>query len=359
MKKNTAIICLSPHYGGMELDAIRYAQLLSDNLNVFLIAKKGSSIEEGYTARSTNSTIKFISIPFRSNFSLSIIFGVRKIIKEHKIQNVIFFGASELKSLYFSFLNLDINLIIRHGTTKSHPKKDWLHRLVYSQVNWHIPICKHIANNIQYIIPFGKSTRIKVIYPSLPERFFEHNKSPRKSNEVLTLLIVSRITEGKGHIDAIRACATLDRNGISFNLVCVGDIDPNFSEKLNNTLNKVSYRSNITFPGFSDNVVEYYNRADIFIFPSRGEGLSNSFIEALGSGLQCISYNNTSFPELKEAGFKFQMAEDGNLEDLVEKLNQSVMNLKINDTDISNNITLAKELFCKKRERTEILALLV
>ncbi|HED05980.1 MAG TPA: glycosyltransferase [Ignavibacteria bacterium] len=359
MKKNTAIICLSPHYGGMELDAIRYAQLLSDSLNIILIAKKGSSIEEGYTARATNNTIKLISIPFRSNFSFSIIFGVRKIIKEHKIQNVIFFGASELKSLYFSFLNLDINLIIRHGTTKSHPKKDWLHQLVYSQVNWHIPICKHIANNVKYIIPFGKSTLMKVIYPSLPEKFFEYNNSSRKNDEILTLLIVSRITEGKGHIDAIQACATLDHNGISFNLVCVGDIDPNFSEKLNNTLNNISYRSNIKYPGFSDNVVEYYNRADIFIFPSRGEGLSNSFIEALGSGLQCVSYNNTSFPELKDVGFKFQMAKDGNIEDLVAKLNQSVMDLKTNDTDLNDNITLAKELFCNKRERTEILALLV
>ena len=59
--------------------------------------------------------------------------------------------------------------------------------------------------------------------------------------------------------------------------------------------------------GYTNDVEKYYKVADIFLFPSYGEGLSNAFIEALAHNLVCICYNNTSFPELKDLGFYFQM----------------------------------------------------
>jgi len=52
--------------------------------------------------------------------------------------------------------------------------------------------------------------------------------------------------------------------------------------------------------GFSDNVQQYLQTADVFLFPSHGEGLGNAFIEALANNLICISYDNTTFPEFQE-----------------------------------------------------------
>ena len=45
IKKNTAIICLSPNHGGMEIDSIKLAKKLSIYSKIFLIAKSGSFIE--------------------------------------------------------------------------------------------------------------------------------------------------------------------------------------------------------------------------------------------------------------------------------------------------------------------------
>ncbi|MEA3373149.1 MAG: lipopolysaccharide biosynthesis protein, partial [Campylobacterota bacterium] len=127
------------------------AEKLAPYSKTVLIAKTGHFIANEVASKRDDFFLETIS--FNSNLSLSIIFGARKIIKKYDIKNVIFFGASELKSLYFSFLGLDINLIIRHGTTKSTPKKDWFHRLIYSKVNYHIAICEHLANNVKEIIP--------------------------------------------------------------------------------------------------------------------------------------------------------------------------------------------------------------
>ena len=45
----------------------------------------------------------------------------------------------------------------------------------------------------------------------------------------------------------------------------------------------------IKYTGIVSNPEEYYKVADIFVFPSRSEGLPNALLEALSSGLPCVS----------------------------------------------------------------------
>lgn len=358
-KANTAIICLSPYFGGMEMDSIRLAKSLAAHVGVCFVVRHGAEIHKYYGSEAHKDNVAVESVKFHSNFSFAIIFGVRKIIEQYKIRNVIFFGASEMRSLYFSFLNKDINLIIRHGTTKSHPKKDFLHRLIYSKVAWHIAISRHLADNVAYIIPLGKNSRIQVIYPSLrflPEQIQE---AQVRHPETVTLLLVSRIAEGKGHIDAINACQILHDKGIRFRLIFAGELDSNFSGKLDSALSGKPYRTLIEFPGFCENVGEYYKQADIFLYPSKGEGFGNAFAEALAHGLICIAYNNTTFPEFRQAGFDFFMAENGNVASLKSALLAALDYLLTQKTPLLENIELARQTFGTHRETEQLLELLV
>ena len=92
----------------MELDAIKLAKKLSASLQIVMIAKKDYFIDKQRNEYLGYNGIKLETISFKSSLSLSIILNVRKIIKQYGIKNIIFFGASELKSLYFSFLGLDV-----------------------------------------------------------------------------------------------------------------------------------------------------------------------------------------------------------------------------------------------------------
>lgn len=355
---NTAIICLSPYYGGMEMDAFQMAVMLSEFTKVTFLVKKDSLIEKKHKKEAIKLGIKVESVGFIKNISLSLIIGVRKIIKTNKIKNVIYFGASELKSLYFSFLKLEINLLIKHGTTKSSSKKDFLHRLIYSQVDFHIAICEHIAKNVKQIIPFGKKTQLVTIYSSL-RNMPSHIRNPEKCvDRPLVILHVARITDGKGQIDAIKACEVLYAQNKDFIFYLVGDMDPNYENQFQSFLNNLPYKDSIRLEGFTADIAQYYRKADLFIFPSKGEGLSNSFIEALSYGLACISYKNTSFPELKTLGFEFQIAEDQNIESLKDTLHSSLKYIEQHPVPIYENIELAKQLFTKERELKDFLALL-
>jgi len=73
VKQNTAIICLSPYSGGMELDAIK-------------LAKKGAFIESKKDEFVGFNGIKLETISFKSSFSLNIILNARKIIKKYNIK---------------------------------------------------------------------------------------------------------------------------------------------------------------------------------------------------------------------------------------------------------------------------------
>ena len=135
----------------MENDSIKLAKLLFHEYAVTLYCKKGSFIHDKLNSQ---TSVNYVPIGFLSRkFSLSMLFSVRKEIIKRKIKHVVFFGASELKTLYFSFLGLDLNLIVRHGTTKTKPKTDWFHQIIYSSVNTHVALSKHLLNNVKMIVP--------------------------------------------------------------------------------------------------------------------------------------------------------------------------------------------------------------
>lgn len=329
------------------------AKKLTPYSKTILIAKKDCFIAK--EMHGNKDGIKLETIQFKSNLGPALIFGVRKLILRHDIKNVIFFGASELKSLYFSFLGLDINLIIRHGTTKSRPKKDWFHRLIYSDVNYHIAICEHLAKNVKHIIPFGKQTQIKVIYSSLSSTAKPKAHFPQKKTK---LLHIGRIAKGKGQEDAILACHKLIDENIDFTLTLVGGFDEAYKNEFMEFLEHCPYKEKVILTGHTQDVQHYIDDSDIFIFPSHGEGLSNAFLEALSNNLICISYDNTSFPELQALGFYFYMVENKNIHALQEKLFKVIGSIKTEQGKCQDNYPLAVSLFSLKKEIQSYLEIL-
>lgn len=337
----------------MEIDSIKLAKKLSADVPITLIAKTNCFIANSKDDYVGYNNIELETISFRSSISLSIALGVRRIVQEKGIKNVIFFGASELKSLYFSFLGLNINLIVRHGTTKSRPKKDWFHRLIYSDVNTHVSICKHLQKNVEYIIPFGKHSKSVMIYPSL--ELPDITKTP---HDKLTLLHVGRIAEGKGQSDALEACRILYNNGIDFTFYLVGGFDEKYQSRFMEQYDSLPYKEKIILVGFTKNVQEYYAKADIFLFPSHGEGFGNAFVEALEYGLVCVTYANTSFIEFKEMGLYFHLAKNKDINDLSSKFLSVYNNFK-NEKELSQtNVSFVNNVFSIDREVQQYLEIL-
>ena len=356
-KHPTAIICLSHHTGGMELAATKLAKVLSNYIDVTYIIKKDTFIHQECQNNSDYKTLKYETVDFSTTLlSPGIIFGVKKIIKKHNIKNVIFVGASEMKSLYFAFLGLDINLIVRHGTIKSHPKKDWFHRLVYSNVATHVAISKYMATNVKKIIPFGDNSQLKVIVPSLANKLSQ--LPPTQDTDRLHILHAGRVTSGKGIDKAILACEILEKEHIDFSFDNFGPADKKYEAQLEQLLASISYKEKIHINGFTDKIYDEYMKHDIFLFPTPDEGYGNVMMESISHGIIVLAFDNTAISNFGEMGFHIHLVEDKNLEALKERLLYIAQNLADEKKKAYANREKAKVVFAPKREAMEYIELL-
>ncbi|WP_457747148.1 glycosyltransferase [Sulfurimonas sp.] len=355
-RQNTAVICLSHHTGGMELAATKLAKVLSNYVNITYIIKENTFIHNECKNNTDYKELHYATVNFKTTLlSPGIIFGVRKVIQEKNIKNVIFVGASEMKSLYFAFLGLDVNLIVRHGTIKSHPKKDWFHTLVYSNVATHVAISKYMSGNVKHIIPFGKKTQLKVIVPSLANKLSELETS---ISNTLKILHAGRVTSGKGIDKAILACEILEQNHMEFSFENFGPPDKKYEQKLKELLSSITYADNIHIRGFTDKIYDEYKKHDIFLFPTPDEGYGNVMMEAISHGIIVLAFDNTAISNFGEMGFHIHLVEDQNLNALKEKLLFIANNLESEKEKAQKNILLAKKVFAPKREAMEYIELL-
>ncbi|RBQ29872.1 lipopolysaccharide biosynthesis protein [Aliarcobacter vitoriensis] len=336
----------------MEIDSIKLAKKLSPYCNIVLVTKKGGFLEQNFDKYFLkNNDVKLESLAFKSFSIINTILGTKIILKKYNIQNILYFGTSKLRVVYFSILGTNINLICRHGTTRTRRKKGFFNKLVYSRVDYHISISNHLLDNIKQIFPFGKHTMSFLIYPSIEPMNIERQNSMK-----LTLLHTGRIAKGKGQIDAIKACEVLTQNNIDFELILVGGYEEGYEEEFTNFYNTIEYKEKVKLIGFTDEVDMYLKKADIFLFPSYGEGFGNSFLEALNAELKCISYKNTIFPELRNLGLDFVVV--GNKS--VDKLKEELLKVAKNEVffDLKKNKEIIETIFSQDSEIKKYLEIL-
>lgn len=330
------------------MDALRLWHKLKGQHVAHIVVRAGTPLHERLSTDEGQSA-SWEAVPFRGSFSPMLIIRLRRYMAEHRIRTAIFFGASEMWSLYFAFLGTDVRLIVRHGTTKTHSKKDPLHRLIYRSVYAHVALSDHLARNVEKIYPISHSTRIVRIYSG-----YSFPPTPTwapSPDGTLRILHIGRVAGGKGHIPALVACGELWRAGIPFHMSFAGAMDGEVADDVRVFAEQLPYRHCITFLGHVPDVNPLFANHDIFLFPSSGEGLPNAFIEALGAGLVCIAFQNTVFPEFIFLGFHLHLAPDQDDRILGELLVAAAHNFHTDHALSHQNIELARKIFSLEIER--------
>ena len=352
-----AVMCFSSGTGGMERSAVRLAETLARVSEVVLFCKQGSFTEDLYNEG--EYSFKCEPIRFSSRiFSFSMLFGVRSKLDKHSIGNVIFLGASELKTLYFSFLGKTLNVCVWHGTTKSRPKRDFIHNLVYSCVNHHVAISEHLGRNVKEIVPTNDNVDHRVIRPSFDFDTEQLSRHKDKEAKTINIVHVGRVAYGKGQIDAVLACRGLFEKCIDFHLKIIGGSDGDYLSELDESIANSPYKESIIVEGFVEDVSVYLREADIFLFPSLGEGMPNAFIEALHYDIACIAYDNTVFPEFLDMGFYVHIVKNKDISALSDKLYKVASDITNECLKSEVNIGLSKKYFSIEREVNEWLEIL-
>lgn len=158
--------------------------------------------------------------------------------------------------------------------------------------------------------------QFNVIYNGIDiERFI-----PKSTKEdTFTVLSTSRLIRRKGIEFLIKGFAKFIEKSRNSKLVLVGDGDQ--KGELINLVNSLGITNYVEFLGSvpHDEIAQIYRNSDAFVLPSFNEGMSNSILEAMASGLPIISTSTGGSEELVSNNNGF-IVEKENSEQIAEKL---------------------------------------
>ncbi len=193
------------------------------------------------------------------------------------------------------------------GTNK---KYQWLRRFLSPLVQVFIPLSKHLQDYLQYKvnIPSKKITRIcngvdaQKFYPGQSKNISEC--AFLNESDKLIIGTVGRMHGVKDQMTLAQAFVSLMQMKPEYldfvRLVMIGD-GP-LHEQAMQYLDQAQLSHCVWLPGERKDIADLMRAMDIFVLPSIAEGISNTILEAMATGLPIVATRVGGNPELVESG---------------------------------------------------------
>lgn len=192
---------------------------------------------------------------------------------------------------------------------------------------------------------FGKKDNMVIIPNAVDTNVFKHdvlirNEIRKKLNINNNFVIghIGRFSYQKNHeflIDMFKMFEQQNPNSILL-LIGEGELKDNIIKKVK----EYGLNKKVIFAGVTDKVFEYLNAMDVFVLPSRFEGLPVVGVEAQSVGINCV-FSSSISKELKINDNVTFVPLDCSL--WVESINK-LKNKKIKVNNILNNYDISKEV---------------
>lgn len=188
--------------------------------------------------------------------------------------------------------------------------RDWL---LYYPIEWYLSAYTDslITINNEDFNRAEKRMRAKNVF-QIPgvgidyKKFLKKNNLVRQeirtnfdiSNDEVLILSVGELSNRKNHQVVIKALSLLKDEKIKFFICGVGDQEKSLNQLIkDNGLEKL-----VRLLGYREDIDRLMNAADIFIFPSKREGLGLAGIEAMAAGLPILTSNVNGIKEYSKNG---------------------------------------------------------
>ena len=162
---------------------------------------------------------------------------------------------------------------------------------------------KYLVKKMDYLVATNKASGsefIEIGYPGsrivyIPNGVKISSEGKTTYAPVRTVLTSARLSREKGMDILIKAWAQVVQQEKSLKLLILGD-GPLASE-LRNLSKSLNLAGSVDFRGLVQDVSSYLKEADLFVLPSRTEGVSNALLEAMSQGIPCIATDVGGNPE--------------------------------------------------------------
>lgn len=194
------------------------------------------------------------------------------------------------------------------GTNK---KYNLFRKIMRSFVQHYIAVSKDLETWLQNVVHVPQN-RITQIYNGVDLDKFERKQDTASqlfpkdfaNQESIVVGTVGRLAGVKNQLSLVRAFALCRENNPDLKdklkLVIVGD-GP-MKGQLQQEIESLSLQESVWLAGERNDIPNLMSQMDIFTLPSLGEGISNTILEAMATGLPVIATRVGGSPELVEEG---------------------------------------------------------
>ncbi len=195
-----------------------------------------------------------------------------------------------------------------HDLDGSNWKYRVLRKVMSPLIHRYIAVSKDLADWLTQSVAIRPS-RIEQIYNGVDQQRFIRKMANRRrvlpegflpEGDCVVLGAVGRFAEVKNQVSILEALAILFKKSPDLlchvRLVLVGD--GSLMDQIVKRVDDLALRDIVWLPGDRDDIPELLQAMDIFILPSLGEGISNTVLEAMATGLPVIATAIGGNPEL-------------------------------------------------------------
>ena len=272
-----AFINSTRSWGGVKTWTVDYAtELLARGHEVRVYARQPEFID-----KLNRAGVRAKAAPFGFDFSPVSIGRFLSAFLRHRPDVVICNVGKDMNTAGLAARLLSIPVIQRVGMPRDmqpNPKLNFLLRTIRP---WMLCPSQSVADGIFAHLPFVPASRVKVI---------RNAKRPRPDIRPvgpgpLRLISTSQVNRDKGHRFVLDALETLPAGAFQYHVVGTGKE----LENLQRRHKGLEERGDLVWHGFSDDVAGHLAGADVFLLPSRSEGMPNALLEAMAAGLIPVS----------------------------------------------------------------------
>ena len=243
-----------------------------------------------------------------------------------------FHDSRSFPMFYLSGLLRSMNYIYTRRVQRP-PKVNFMSKKIYRDSRKIVCLSSSIENTVKE--SFGKSID-SVIIPSASASFdHDPEKSLEIRQEIKQEFLVGHIgaldDSHKGQLDIIKLARQAKSKALDIGFVMVGSgRDELLLKKESKDL------ENVYFAGQVENIGDYLSAFDVFIFPSRHEGLGSTLIDAIDFGLPIIARNVGGISDIIDDGVNGYLVSEHNADfftPLIELYNSESIRNRISEVN--------------------------
>lgn len=292
-------------------------------------------IDNGTIDYKINSSVKIIQLcGFRKTSSLyeavtyniELVSTLKRYLNQISPDIVVCFGVNQLLHSYLARKGMKYKII---GSERANPYADpcglkWniIKRYLFLKADGFV----FQTNGSRKF--YDKKDRKGIVIPNPIDNCFMQDKVPIEKRDKEVFYSVGRLSEAKNYDFLIEAFILFHRMHSNCKLVIYGE--GRERKKLEEIILRGNANDYIFLLGKVDNMAEKMQNMRFFVLSSKREGMPNALLEAMASGVVCISTKCNFGPEdIIQSGKNGILVACDDVEEMVEALNQVYNNKEL------------------------------